>query len=159
MNYLITGVAGFIGMHVASRLLDEGKNVIGIDNINDYYDISLKKNRINFITNKNKNFQFHQIDLTDEYKLKEIFSTNSINYVINLAAQAGVRYSINNPRTYINSNIIGFFNIIDLCRLYKVQHLFYASSSSVYGLNENIPYVESNNTDKPAALYGATKES
>src|SRR5690606_25290892 len=140
------------------RLLDEGYKVIGIDNLNDYYDVNLKKYRLSLLEGR-KNFSFYKIDLSDKKCLEDLFKMNSIDYVVNLAAQAGVRYSIDNPDVYINSNIIGFYNILELCRHYPVKHLVYASSSSVYGANSKVPFEETDFVDNPVSLYAATKKS
>lgn len=155
---LVTGAAGFIGSNLCKRLLDENIHVIGIDNLNDYYDVSIKVNRVNELKYY-KNFVFHKIDLFDMDKLDILFKEEGINIVVNLAAQAGVRYSIENPRTYMNSNLMGFFNILECCRYHKVEHLVYASSSSVYGGNKKVPYSVNDNVDKPISLYAATKKS
>ena len=159
MKILITGVAGFIGMHVADKLIDEDFEIIGLDNLNDYYDVNLKKARLEKLFRKNKKFNFHNLDLTKAKDLIELFKTEKFDYVINLAAQAGVRYSIEDPVAYINSNIYGFINVLECCRHYPVKHLVYASSSSVYGLNASLPFSEDDHTDHPLALYGATKKS
>lgn len=158
MRILVTGVAGFIGMHVARRLLAERHEVFGLDNLNDYYDVSLKQARLAYIDSSNQ-FTFTEIDLTDQDGITRFFSETKPQIVINLAAQAGVRYSLDNPHSYINSNIIGFTNILEACRHHKVEHLVYASSSSVYGLNAAMPCKEGDNTDHPLALYGATKKA
>jgi UDP-glucuronate 4-epimerase len=157
-TYLVTGAAGFIGYFLTERLLKEGKNVIGIDNLNDYYDVNLKKTRLSLILNK-KGFTFHQYDISDKLKLDELFKLNKIDYVVNLAAQAGVRYSIENPDIYIQSNVIGFYNILEMCRNYPVKHLVYASSSSVYGANQKVPFEETDFVDNPVSLYAATKKT
>ena len=159
MKILITGAAGFIGMHLCKKLLDLGFEVIGLDNINSYYDIKLKKNRLKNLYDNNKQFQFYEIDILDNTKLTNIFNDNDFDYVVHLAAQAGVRYSIEKPRTYIDSNLIGFFNILELSKSSDIKNFFYASSSSVYGLNENHPWKEDDMTDTPVALYGATKKA
>ena len=141
-NILITGVAGFIGFHVAKKLLnDKNNNIIGIDSLNKYYSPKLKIARLN-ILKKKLNFSFKKINIVHYRKLQNLFKKNKFEKVINLAAQAGVRYSLKKPRTYIRSNIIGFFNIIDLSKDYKIKHLIYASSSSVYGANKNLPFPE-----------------
>ena len=159
MKILITGVAGFIGMHVADKLITQDNEVIGIDNLNDYYDINLKKNRIQNLIKKKKSFNFKEMDLLDNPSLIEMFKKEKFDCVINLAAQAGVRYSMENPKSYIDSNIYGFLNLLECCRHNPVKHLVFASSSSVYGLNASIPFSEDDHTDHPLALYGATKKS
>jgi UDP-glucuronate 4-epimerase len=158
MKYLVTGAAGFIGYHLVKRLCKEGKSVIGIDNINEYYDPKLKKNRLSSLENF-ENFEFCKIDLLDEDKIKKIFKQNQIGKVIHLAAQAGVRYSLENPNAYISSNIEGFLNILECCRHNSIEHLVYASSSSVYGLNKEYPFSSKQSTNHPASLYAATKKS
>ena len=158
MRILVTGVAGFIGMHVALRLLNDGHEVAGLDNLNDYYDVNLKKARLDHIGSPNQ-FAFHKFDLSDRDKISTLFSEFRPEVVINLAAQAGVRYSLKSPHSYIDSNIIGFTNILEACRHYEIGHLIYASSSSVYGLNEDMPCHEGQNADHPLALYGATKKA
>lgn len=155
---LVTGAAGFIGYHLSKRLLDEGIKVIGIDNLNDYYDVKLKQARLDLIKD-NPKFNFYKIDIQNRELLEKVFKNNKIDYVINLAAQAGVRYSIENPDVYIDSNIIGFYNILELCRHYPVKHLIFASSSSVYGANKKIPFEETDFVDNPVSLYAATKKS
>ncbi|RKF44745.1 NAD-dependent epimerase [Bacillus wiedmannii] len=157
-TYLITGAAGFIGMHLSKKLLEMGCKVIGYDNLNDYYDISLKESRLN-ILNQYDNFTFHKADLTDKEYLEKLFNENNIHIVVNLAAQAGVRYSIENPDAYIQSNVVGFLNILEMCRHHKVEHLLYASSSSVYGANKKIPFSTEDQVDNPVSLYAATKKS
>ena len=157
-TYFITGVAGFIGFHLAKRLLDEDCFVIGLDNLNDYYDVNLKKDRLNIIKQYNK-FKFYYADLQDKQALEKIFKENKIDIVVNLAAQAGVRYSIINPDIYIQSNIVGFLNILEMCRHNKIEHLVYASSSSVYGMNVKMPFSVHDNVDHPVSLYAATKKS
>ena len=163
MSVLITGVAGFIGYHVANKLLRAGIPVIGIDNLNSYYDVDLKSSRLNLLKNQsaseNVKFDFYKGDIIDNYLLKNIFQNKSFNKVIHLAAQAGVRYSIENPRSYIDSNLVGFSNIIEFCRRKEINHLIYASSSSVYGGNENIPFSEKHGVDHPVSLYAATKKA
>lgn len=184
---LITGTAGFIGFHLAKRLLDEGYSVVGIDNINDYYDVNLKYARLaetgiyapeetDHSGGKNRiyqSIQFHQViksitypeyhfirmNLEDKKELMSLFETEKFDVVVNLAAQAGVRYSIENPDAYIQSNIVGFLNILEACRHYPVKHLIYASSSSVYGANAKIPFSEEDKVDNPVSLYAATKKS
>ena len=158
MQFLVTGSAGFIGYHVSMRLCNEGHDVIGLDNLNNYYDINLKESRVRNL-NIQKSFKFLKGDLEDATVIDSIFEENKINRVIHLAAQAGVRYSIENPSAYINSNIVGFLSIIEACRHHKVDHLVYASSSSVYGLNKKMPFSTLDGTDHPVALYGATKKA
>ena len=159
---LVTGSAGFIGFHLCKRLLDSGNNVIGIDNVNDYYDVNLKEKRLEILNKvplKNNKWEFFRTDLTNKDSLLKIFENNSPKIVVNLAAQAGVRYSIENPNAYINSNIVGFSNILDLCREKEVEHLLYASSSSVYGGNTKVPFSEIDPVNHPVSLYAATKRS
>lgn len=155
---LVTGGAGFIGFHLSRRLLQRGMRVIAFDNLNDYYDVKLKMDRLE-ILNKFDNFTFVRGDLANKDEVKSVFKTFSPNIIVNLAAQAGVRYSIENPDTYIQSNIIGFFNVLEACRNFKVEHLVYASSSSVYGSNKKTPFSVWDNVDKPVSLYAATKKS
>jgi UDP-glucuronate 4-epimerase len=158
MNICVTGAAGFIGYSLSLRLLETGHRVVGIDNLNDYYDINLKKNRLSRIK-KYSGFDFQEIDLADRSKIKELFDTNSFDCVVNLAAQAGVRYSIENPASYVDSNLVGFGNILEGCRHSKVKHLVYASSSSVYGLNTLMPFSVHHNVDHPISLYAASKKA
>lgn len=158
MRILVTGVAGFIGMHVAARLLNEGYEVAGLDNLNDYYDVQLKLARLKQIENDNQ-FSFHQISLEHVEHVQKIFEEFSPQVVINLAAQAGVRYSIENPKSYIDSNVVGFANILELSKNFKVKHFLYASSSSVYGANARMPFSEAQSVEHPLALYGATKKA
>lgn len=155
---LITGGAGFIGFHLSKKLLENGYQVIAIDNLNDYYDIRLKEERLNILKNHD-NFSFIKLDISEKEKMVDLFKKNQFNIVINLAAQAGVRYSITHPESYITSNIIGFYNILECCRNYPVEHLLFASSSSVYGKNEKVPYATTDKTDYPVSLYAATKKS
>jgi len=157
MTVLVTGAAGFIGSHVCEYLLDRGEHVIGIDNLNDYYDVNLKHSRLKKI--ENNNFTFIQIDISDKDGIVKLFKTYGITKVVNLAAQAGVRYSIENPWSYLNSNLTGFLSIIEACRHNKIEHLVYASSSSVYGANTNLPFKVEDNVDHPLSLYAATKKS
>ena len=158
LKLLITGAAGFIGFHLSKKLLEEDYQVIGIDNLNDYYDPGLKKARLEILGSHN-NFCFHKVDLKDKAEVDSIFETYKPTYVINLAAQAGVRYSIENPYAYVDSNLIGFMNILEACRNYPVKHLIYASSSSVYGGNKVAPFSTNHNVDHPVSLYAATKKS
>lgn len=158
MKILVTGAAGFIGSHLSKKLIKGGNKVLGIDNFNTYYDVDLKYARLNKLVN-HKNFICKNIDLCDKPQLEEIFKNNNFDIVVNLAAQAGVRHSIKNPQSYLDSNLIGFMNILEAVRNYKIPHLIYASSSSVYGNSDNIPYSESQNINKPISLYAATKIS
>lgn len=157
-TYLVTGAAGFIGFHLSKKLLEKGCRVIGIDNINDYYDVNLKYARLEKLQPFN-NFTFIKGDISDKSMILKTFEEYKPNIVVNLAAQAGVRYSIENPDVYIGSNIIGFFNILEACRYNPVEHLVYASSSSVYGSNKKVPFEESDFVDHPVSLYAATKKS
>jgi len=155
---LVTGAAGFIGFYLSERLLKEGKNVVGYDNLNDYYDTKLKDARLE-ILNKYENFTFVKGNLADKETLEKVFSEYKPEIVVNLAAQAGVRYSITNPEAYMESNMVGFFNILEACRNHPIKHLVYASSSSVYGTNKKVPYSVSDKVDNPVSLYAATKKS
>ncbi|MCC3356082.1 NAD-dependent epimerase/dehydratase family protein [Bacillus sp. REN16] len=157
-TYLITGAAGFIGFFLSRNLLEQGCKVIGVDNINDYYEINLKYTRLGLLE-PYENFTFIKGDISDKEKVMELFEKHMPNIVINLAAQAGVRYSIENPDVYIQSNIIGFYNILEACRYYPVNHLVYASSSSVYGANKKVPFEETDFVDNPVSLYASTKKS
>lgn len=157
MTILITGCAGFIGFHLSSELVSKYK-IIGIDNLNNYYDPELKKNRLKILKNK-RNFSFYKIDLLNYKKINQIIKKNKIKYIIHLAAQAGVRHSINNPGAYFKSNIEGFFNILELSKVNKIKHLVFASTSSVYGDNKNFPLKENSNTDTPLSFYAASKKS
>ncbi|MBU2869215.1 NAD-dependent epimerase [Colwellia sp. E2M01] len=157
MKYLVTGAAGFIGSVVVERLCDAGHDVIGIDNINDYYDVNLKLARLKRI--EHASFTFIKIDLADREGMADLFATHQFDKVIHLAAQAGVRYSIENPMAYADSNLIGHLTILEGCRNNKVKHLVYASSSSVYGLNGKVPFATSDTVDHPVSLYAATKKS
>lgn len=155
---LVTGAAGFIGFHLSQYLLKEKYRVIGIDNLNAYYDVSLKQNRLNQLKNQ-KDFSFYQLDLANRESVSEVFANNKFDYIIHLAAQAGVRYSLENPYAYVDSNLVGFMNILEGCRHGKVGHLVYASSSSVYGANKKIPFSTNDNVDHPISLYAATKKA
>ena len=157
MKIIVTGAAGFIGFNLTKKLLAKGYSVIGVDNLNDYYEVSLKENRLKEIDNEN--FSLHQIDLENREALNTVFETEKPNVVINLAAQAGVRYSLENPHAYIESNIVGFVNILEACRHNNVEQLIYASSSSVYGANTSLPFSTNDNIDHPLSLYAATKKA
>lgn len=158
MRILVTGSAGFIGYHLSTYLLEKACDVVGIDNLNDYYDVRLKQARLAHLQ-VNRRFVFHNIDLTNKQALDQIFTEYGFDYVINLAAQAGVRYSIQNPFAYVESNIVGFVNILEECKMHNIKHLIYASSSSVYGGNKIIPFSTNHNVDHPVSLYAATKKS
>ena len=158
MTTLVTGAAGFIGFHTARALLDRGETVIGLDNLNDYYDVSLKRDRLAQIADRER-FTFAEIDLKAQADVDTLFAEHQPRTVINLAAQAGVRYSIENPRAYIDSNIVGFANILEACRHTGVEHLVFASSSSVYGANTAMPFSEQHGVDHPLSLYAASKKS
>ncbi len=158
MKILVTGSAGFIGYHACKYLSNSNNEIVGIDNLNEYYDVSLKNHRL-LLLEKYQNFQFHKIDITDKESIEKLFKKEKFNRVLHLAAQAGVRYSIENPYVYIDSNINGFLNILEACRHYNIEHLVYASSSSVYGLNKKQPYNESQPANHPVSLYGSTKLS
>lgn len=172
-KYLITGTAGFICFHLANALLEKGEEVVGLDNINDYYDVNLKYARLNEAGIKREDvdwqkmvqsarypaYRFIRMNLEDKAGIMELFRDEQFDYVIHFAAQAGVRYSIDHPDVYIQSNIVGFFNILEACRHYPVKYLLYASSSSVYGNNEKVPFSEDDNVDHPVSLYAATKKS
>lgn len=173
MKILITGTAGFIGFHVANKMVAEGHTVVGIDCINNYYDVTLKSSRLaeagfepsliaynsKVISSKKSNYSFVQLQLEDAASLQLLFTIEKFDIVINLAAQAGVRYSLTHPSAYVNSNIVGFANILECCRHHNIQHLVYASSSSVYGLNEEVPFATNHSTNHPASLYAASKKS
>ena len=158
MNILLTGAAGFIGMHTALRLLDRGDTVVGVDNLNDYYDVSLKHARLARLQ-AHPGFSFHQASVEDRDTLAKLFQQAQPERVIHLAAQAGVRYSLTHPHAYIDANLQGFINILEGCRHHGVQHLSYASSSSVYGGNTALPFSEHHNIDHPVSLYAATKKA
>ena len=157
-TYLITGGAGFIGFYLSKALLEKGARVIGIDNLNDYYEVTLKEDRLT-ILRKYENYRFMKGDLADKALLEQLFKEEEPNIIVNLGAQAGVRYSIDNPDAYMQSNMIGFYNILECCRYYPVEHLVYASSSSVYGANKKVPFSVSDKVDYPVSLYAATKKS
>lgn len=160
MSILVTGSAGFIGFHLSKRLLQEGHEVIGIDDLNDYYSVSLKKDRLKELKKDGgENFTPLEITISDKERVNSAFQEHDVTKIYHLAAQAGVRYSINNPDVYIQSNLIGFYNIIEAARQHDVKHLIFASSSSVYGANKKVPYQVSDHTDHPVSLYAATKKS
>lgn len=158
MKFLVTGAAGFIGYHVAERLLTAGHQVVGIDNLNDYYDVSLKVARLDLLAG-NPAFQFIKLDLADREGIAALFAEHQFQRVIHLGAQAGVRYSLDNPMAYADSNLIGHLNVLEGCRHNKVEHLLYASSSSVYGLNRKLPFSTEDSVDHPVSLYAATKKA
>jgi len=174
MKILVTGAAGFIGFHLSKMLVESGHAVVGLDNINDYYDPQLKYDRLKELgisekaardfngickSSKFENFEFVRLNLEDRENLPKLFAHNQFEKVVNLAAQAGVRYSIENPQAYIDSNLVGFANLLECCRQYNVKHLIYASSSSVYGQNKKVPFSTEDNVDHPISLYAATKKS
>ena len=173
MKVLVTGAAGFIGFYTAKVLLSKGHQVVGLDNINDYYDVNLKYSRLNELgidkneasefnklcKSKSENFDFVRMNLEDREELPKLFKNEKFDIVCNLAAQAGVRYSLENPETYVDSNLVGFLNILECCRNNNIKHLVYASSSSVYGMNKKIPFSTNDNVDHPISLYAATKKS
>jgi len=158
MKVLVTGAAGFIGMHLSKRLLERGDEVVGIDNLNDYYEVQLKHDRLKQLDDFEK-FSFIKMDMADREAMAKLFKEQQFNRVMNLAAQAGVRYSLENPLAYVDSNLVGFANILEGCRHNKVEHLVYASSSSVYGSNTDMPFSVHDNVDHPVSLYAATKKS
>lgn len=155
---LITGTAGFIGFHLSKKLLDDGHKVVGIDNLNNYYDVKLKEDRL-AILKKHSNFKFEKVSLEDREGINKVFEGYKPTHVVNLAAQAGVRYSLQNPHAYIDSNIVGFVNLLEACRYNEVKHLIFASSSSVYGANTKMPFSVHDNVDHPVSLYAATKKA
>ena len=158
MKILVTGAAGFIGFHVSNKLLARGDKVVGFDNLNDYYDVNLKQARLDILQSQS-GFNFVKADLHDRATLEAVFTEHTFDAVINLAAQAGVRYSLENPHAYIDSNIVGFTNILECCRHHNTGHLVYASSSSVYGINSKLPFSVHDNVDHPISLYAATKKA
>lgn len=158
MNILVTGAAGFIGFHLSRRFLQMGHTVVGLDNLNPYYSVELKQARLNLLS-ENDAFRFVRMDLSDKDAISRLFQENQFSHVVNLAAQAGVRYSIENPGAYVDTNLVGFANILEGCRHNGVQHLVFASSSSVYGLNTNMPFSVHDNVDHPISLYAATKKA
>jgi UDP-glucuronate 4-epimerase len=157
MKILVTGAAGFIGFHLAKRLLARGDDVVGVDNLNAYYDVSLKRARLEQL--KGGSFRFVETDIADRAAMESVFSSGRFDAIVNLAAQAGVRYSIENPHAYVDANVVGFMNILEGARHHGTGHLVFASTSSVYGLNKQLPYTEEQNTDHPISLYAATKKA
>ncbi|RLB84378.1 MAG: capsular biosynthesis protein CpsI [Deltaproteobacteria bacterium] len=157
-NVLVTGAAGFIGYHLSLRLLKDGCTITGIDNLNPYYDVSLKTSRLERLT-PFENFSFFKIDISDKMALEKIFKSSQFDVVVNLAAQAGVRYSLENPMAYVDANIVGFVNLLECCRYNDVRHLVFASSSSVYGANTKMPFSVHHNVDHPVSLYAASKKA
>jgi UDP-glucuronate 4-epimerase len=158
LRILVTGAAGFIGMHVCKRLLGRGDSVVGLDNLNDYYDVSLKEARLAQLTEKER-FSFVRLDLADREGMTALFARERFDVVVNLAAQAGVRYSLVNPHAYVEANLVGFMNVLEGCRHHAVKHLVYASSSSVYGANTALPFSVHDNVDHPLSLYAASKKA
>ena len=158
MKTLVTGAAGFIGMHCALRLLSRGGEVVGVDNLNDYYDVGLKRSRLAKLQSRAK-FSFYKIDISNRNAMADLFATERPDRVVHLAAQAGVRYSLVNPHSYVDANLQGFLNILEGCRHHQIIHLVYASSSSVYGCNQSMPFSEHDNIDHPLSLYAATKKA
>ena len=158
MHVLVTGAAGFIGFHLSKRLIAEGHTVVGIDNLNDYYSVQLKKDRLAQLQAL-PGFTFEHTDLADDAALEAVFGRNAFSHVVNLAAQAGVRYSLINPKSYVQSNLVGFGNLLECCRHGKVEHLVFASSSSVYGMNTSMPFSVHDNVDHPVSLYAASKKA
>ena len=158
MHILVTGAAGFIGFHLVRRLLNRGDTVVGLDNLNNYYDVRLKRGRLTLLE-QDKNFSFIEANLEDSNSIQNVFDQHAFDRVVNLAAQAGVRYSLENPRAYIDANIVGFLNILENCRHNEVPHLVYASSSSVSGANTKMPFSVHHNVDHPVSLYAVSKKS
>ncbi|HUJ00434.1 MAG TPA: NAD-dependent epimerase [Usitatibacter sp.] len=158
MRILVTGAAGFIGFHLARRLLDRGDDVLGVDNLNDYYDVSLKQARLDRLRGDPR-FRFERVDLADAPEMARLFAAGRFDAVVNLAAQAGVRHSLENPRAYVDANVTGFLNVLEGARRHGTGHLVFASTSSVYGINTRLPFDERQNTDHPVALYAATKKA
>ena len=155
---LVTGAAGFIGYHLCQRLLERGDRVVGLDNLNDYYEVKLKEDRLKLLTNK-ENFSFVKCDLADRAGMEQVFAGERFDAVVNLAAQAGVRYSLTNPRAYVDANLVGFMNVLEGCRQQQTGHLVFASSSSVYGANTRMPFSVHDNVDHPVSLYAASKKA
>ncbi len=158
MKILVTGVAGFIGYHLTERLLKSGNRVYGIDNLNDYYDVNLKQARLNRLLSQTQ-FTFEYLDISDRVSVEQLFQSHNFDCVVNLAAQAGVRYSLENPHAYVDSNLVGFTNILEGCRHSQIEHLVFASSSSVYGANTKVPFAVGDKVDRPVSLYAATKKA
>src|SRR4051812_19940026 len=158
MKILVTGAAGFIGMHCAKRLLARGDKVVGVDNLSPYYSVKLKQDRLKQLSSE-KGFSFHKLDLAQPGGIENLFKQQKPDAVLHLAAQPGVRYSLQNPAAYVEANIVGFANLLECCRARKPRHLVYASSSSVYGANQKLPWSESDNVDHPVSVYAATKKS
>ena len=158
MKVLVTGAAGFIGFHTAVWLLDSGHSVVGIDNLDDYYDVQLKRERLKILEEQD-NFEFEFLDITNREGMRSLFDQVQFDRVVHMAAQAGVRYSLENPEVYVDTNIAGFLNVLEGCRKYSTQHLVYASSSSVYGSNKRVPFKVTDSVDHPVSLYGATKRA
>ena len=158
MKILVTGAAGFIGMHVARSLLGRGDDVVGVDNVNDYYDVGLKEARLRELAS-HANFTFVRLDVADESAVRALFEREAPRRVVHLAAQAGVRYSVEHPQAYVKSNLVGCANILEACRNHRVEHLVYASTSSVYGLNGRLPFSVHDNVDHPVSFYAATKKA
>jgi len=158
MKVVVTGAAGFIGFHVCKALCERGDEVVGLDNLNDYYDVTLKRARLHLLESL-PGFRFVKMDIADRVAINELFEQECFNRVINLAAQAGVRYSLENPNAYVDSNLVGFANLLESCRHHSIEHLVYASSSSVYGANETMPFSTQDNVDHPVSLYAATKKA
>ena len=156
---MVTGIAGFIGSHLGKRLLEQGDEVVGLDNLNPYYDVSLKEARLARMLDQKRNIRFHKLDLADREGVAQVFADERPDTVVNLAAQAGVRYSLQNPHAYVDSNLVGFANILEGCRHWGVRHLVFASSSSVYGANTKVPFSVHDNADHPVSLYAATKKA
>ena len=155
---LVTGAAGFIGFHLSGRLLDRGDEVVGLDNLNDYYDVQLKHDRLQQLVER-EGFEFLELDIADRERVADVFADGGVDRVVHLAAQAGVRYSLENPHAYVDANLVGFVNVLEGCRHHEVEHLVYASSSSVYGANRNVPFSVHHNVDHPISLYAATKKA
>jgi UDP-glucuronate 4-epimerase len=159
MKILVTGAAGFVGYFLSRRLISEGHTVVGLDNMNEYYDVQLKESRADILSAQKGNYTFYKTDISDYLALASLFEKERCSHIVHLAAQAGVRFSITNPFSYLSSNLAGFLNMLECCRNYPVQHFIYASSSSVYGMNSKMPFSVHDNVDHPVSLYAATKKS